>query len=58
MSNEEKKNKKIRKFLIKYLIKHVIILSYNLQANQMIKKNHQLIVDILFKLTNDFTRHD
>ena len=41
MSNEEKKNKiKMRKFLMKYFIKHVIILSYNLQANEMIEKNH------------------
>ena len=43
---------------MKYFIKHVIILSYNLQANKMIERNHQLIVDILFKLINDFIRHD
>ena len=59
MSNEEEKNKKkTRKFLIKYFIKHVIILLYNLQANEMIERGHQLIVDVLFKLMNDFIRHD
>ena len=54
----KKNKKKMRKFLIKYLIKHVIILLYNLQANEMIERNHQLIVDMLFKLMNDFIRHD
>ena len=59
MSNEEKENKKkMRKFLMKYFIKHVIISSYNLQANEMIEKDHQLIVDMLFKLMNDFIKHD
>ena len=56
---QRKKNKKkMRKFLMKYFIKHVIILLYNLQANEMIKRNHQFIVDMLFKLTNDFIKHD
>ena len=59
MSNEEKKNKKkTRKFLIKYLIKYVIVSLYNLQANEMIEKNHQLIVDVLFKLMKSFIKHD
>ena len=59
MNDEEKKNKKkMKKFLIKYLIKYVIILLYNLQANEMIERNHQFIINILFKLTNDFIRHD
>ena len=59
MSNEEKENKKkMRKLLMKYLIKHVIVLLYNSQANEMIEKDHQLIIDMLFKLTNDFIRHD
>ena len=41
MSDEEKKNKKkMRKFLMKYFIKHVIVLLYNLQANKMIERNH------------------
>ena len=59
MSDEEKKNKKkMRKLLIKYLIKHVIILLYNLQMNEMIKRDHQFIINILFKLMNNFIRHD
>ena len=59
MSDKEKENKKkTRKFLMKYLIKHVIVLLYNLQANKMIEKNHQLIINMLFKLMNDFIRHD
>ena len=59
MSNEEKKNKKkIKKFLMKYFIKHVIVSSYNLQVNEMIEKNHQFIINVLFKLMNDFIKHD
>ena len=59
MNDREKENKKkTRKFLIKYLIKHVIILLYNLQANEMIERNHQFIVNTLFKLINDFIKHD
>ena len=59
MSNEKKKNKKkTRKFLMKYFIKHIIISSYNLQANEMIEKDHQFIVDALFKLMNDFIKHN
>ena len=59
MSNEKKENKKkTRKLLIKYLIKHVIILLYNLQANEMIERDHQLIINVLFKLINDFIKHD
>ena len=59
MSNREKKNKKkMRKLLMKYLIKHIIILLYNSQMNEMIERDHQLIINILFKLMNDFIRHD
>ena len=59
MSDKEKKNKKkIRKLMMKYFIKHIIVLLYNLQANEMIERNHQLIVNTLFKLMNDFIRHD
>ena len=43
---------------MKYLIKHVIVLLYNSQANEMIERDYQLIVDTLFKLMNDFIRHD
>ena len=59
MSDEEKENKKkTRKFLMKYFIKHVIVLLYNLQANEMIKRNHQFIVDMLFKLMKNFIRYN
>ena len=59
MSNEEKKNKKkTRKFLMKYFIKHIIISLYNLQANEMIERDHQLIINVLFKLMNNFIKHD
>ena len=59
MSDKEKKNKKkMRKFLMKYFIKHVIVSSYNLQANEMIERDHQLIVNVLFKLMNNFIKHD
>ena len=59
MSNKEKKNKKkTRKFLMKYLIKYVIVSLYNLQANEMIARDHQFIVNMLFKLMNNFIRHD
>ena len=43
---------------MKYLIKHVIVLLYNLQINEMIKRDHQLIINTLFKLMNDFIKHD
>jgi len=59
MSDREKKNKKkIRKLLIKYLIKYIIILLYNLQTNEMIERDHQFIINTLFKLMNNFIRHD
>ena len=59
MSNREKENKKkTRKFLMKYLIKYVIILLYNSQANEMIERNHQFIIDVLFKLMNNFIKHN
>ena len=54
----KKNKKKTRKFLMKYFIKHVIILLYNLQANEMIERDHQLIINVLFKLINDFIKHD
>ena len=59
MSDKEKENKKkMRKFLMKYLIKHVIILLYNLQINEMIKRDHQFIINMLFKLMNNFIKYD
>ncbi len=58
ISDSSKKNKKkVKKLLIKYLIKHVVILAYNPQANEMIEREHQPIIDVLFKLTNEFIKH-
>jgi len=58
VSDGGKENKKkTRKLLMKYLIKHVIVSPYNPQANGMIERGHQPIVDALSKLTNGFTRH-
>ena len=52
--NEDSENKKIIKQLLqKYRIKIKIISSYHSMINDMIKRNHQFIVDALSKLTND-----
>ena len=52
--NEDFENKKIIKQLLqRYRIKIKIVSSYHLMINDMIKRNHQFIVDALSKLTND-----
>ena len=52
--NENFENKKIIKQLLqKYRIKIKIVLFYHLMINDMIKQNHQFIVNALSKLTND-----
>ena len=52
--NENSENKKIIKQLLqKYRIKIKIVLFYHSMINDMIKRNHQFIVDALSKLTND-----
>ena len=52
--NEDFENQKIIKQLLqKYRIKIKIILFYHLMINNMIKRSHQFIVDVLSKLTND-----
>ena len=52
--NENFKNKKIIKQLLqRYRIKIKIVSFYHLMINDMIKRNHQFIVDALSKLTND-----
>ena len=57
VSDSRKENKKkIRKILLKYLIKHVIISAYNPQANEMIEQEHQSIINVLFKMTKDFIK--
>ena len=52
--NEDSENKKIIKQLLqRYRVKIKIISFYHLIINDMIKRNHQFIVDALSKLTND-----
>jgi hypothetical protein len=52
--NEELKNKKIVKALIeKYKIKRVVMLTYYLQANDLVKRNHIAVVNILIKMIVD-----
>ena len=52
--NENSENKKIIKQLLqKYRVKIKIISFYHSMTNNMIKREHQFIVDALSKLTND-----
>ena len=54
MLNENLKNKKIIKQLLqKYRVKIKIVSSYYSIINDMIKQDHQFIIDALLKLTND-----
>ena len=57
INNGRKENKKkIKKILLKYFIKHVVISVYNPQANGMIEQEHQPIINVLFKMTEDFIK--
>ena len=57
VSDGGKENKKkTRKILLKYLIKHVVVSAYNPQANGMIERGHQPIIDALSKMTEGFTK--
>ena len=52
--NEDSENKKIIKQLLqRYRVKVKIISSYHSMINNMIKRDHQFIVDALSKLTSD-----
>ena len=52
--NEDFKNKKIIKQLLqKYRVKIKIVSFYYSMIKDMIKRDHQFIVDALLKLTND-----
>ena len=52
--NEDFENKKIIKQLLqRYQVKIKIVSFYHLMINDMIKRDHQFIVDALSKLTND-----
>ncbi len=50
--NEESKNKKIVETLIeKYKIKWVMMLIYHSQMNNLMKRNHTAVVNVLIKMT-------
>jgi len=50
--NKELKNKEIIEMLIeKYKIKWVMMLTYHLQINDLVKKNHTTVVNVLIKMT-------
>ncbi len=52
--NEELKNKEIVETLIeKYKIKRVIMLTYHSQMNDLVKKDHTAVVNVLIKMTVD-----
>ncbi len=52
--NEELKNKEIVETLIeKYKIKQVIMLTYHSQMNDLVKRDHTAVVNVLIKITVD-----
>ncbi len=52
--NEESKNKEIVETLIKkYKIKRVMMLTYHSQMNDLVKKDHTAVVNVLIKITVD-----
>ena len=44
--------KKMKKLIIKFKIKRVIVFDYHFQINEMIKRDHKFIVNALVKITN------
>jgi len=49
--NEELKNKEIVEMLIKkYKIKRVMMLTYHSQMNDLVKKDHTAVVNVLIKM--------
>ncbi len=52
--NEESKNKEIVETLIeKYKIKRMMMLTYHSQMNDLVKRNHTAVVNVLIKITVD-----
>jgi len=50
--NEESKNKEIVETLIeKYKIKRVMMLIYHSQMNDLVKRDHTAVVNVLIKMT-------
>ena len=45
--------KKMKKLIIKFKIKRVIIFDYHFQINEMIERNHKFIINALIKMTNE-----
>jgi hypothetical protein len=49
--NEELKNKEIVEMLLKkYKIKRVMMLTYHSQMNDLVKKDHTAVVNVLIKM--------
>jgi len=52
--NEESKNKEIVETLIeKYKIKRVMMSTYHSQMNDLVKRDHTAVVNVLIKMTVD-----
>jgi hypothetical protein len=52
--NDEFENKEILdEFVQRYRIKKMIISSYHFQINEMIKKNHKSLFNVLFKMFDE-----
>jgi len=52
--NEKLKNKEIVETLIKkYKIKRVMMSTYHSQINDLVKRNHTAVVNVLIKMTVD-----
>lgn len=52
--NDDLENKEIvEELMIKYKIKKVIVFAYHSQANEMMKKDHKLLTDVLLKMSNE-----
>ena len=45
--------KKIKKLIIKFKIKRVIVFDYHSQINEMIERDHKFIINALIKITNE-----
>lgn len=57
MNNELKNKKMTTKLLNKYNVKITIISIYQFVVNEMIERDHQSMMNLLFKLTNDVNRN-
>ena len=53
INNDSKNKKQIKKLTIKFKIKKIVVLKYHFQTNDIIEKNHKLIVNALIKIINE-----